>query len=262
MGIPILLGRDFAETDRAGAPRVVVVNKTFADATWPAESPIGKRIRFGDEDWWTVIGVVGDTKHYSLNEPQQLIGYIPHAQRPEIFTSVVVRTAGNPLEYAKSVRDAIWRVDKDQPVWRFRAMDQDIDSAVAGKKAMMWLTGSFALVALLLAAVGIYGVLSYTMSQRTQEVGIRIALGADATAVTRMVIGEGLKLVGVAVIAGLVTSAGAARLLRNQLFGVQPDDAVTFLVVTAVLSLVAIVACYVPARRASRVDPMIALRTD
>jgi putative ABC transport system permease protein len=262
MRIPILLGRDFAETDRAGAPGVIIVNKLFADETWPGESPLGKRIRFSDEDWRTIVAVVGDTKHYSLNEHQNLIGYIPHAQRPQIFTSVVVRTAGNPLEYVKQVRAALWRVDKDQPIWRFRAMDQDIASAVAGKKSMMWLTGSFALVALLVAAVGIYGVLSYTMSQRTQEVGIRIALGADARNVTRMVIGEGAKLVGIAVVAGLATSAGAARLLRNQLFGVQPNDAITYLVVTAALSVVAILACYIPARRASRVDPMVALRSD
>jgi putative ABC transport system permease protein len=206
--------------------------------------------------------VVGDSKHFALNERQLALGYVPHAQRPQIFTSLVVRTAGNPLDYAKAVRNAIWSVDRDQPIWRFRAMDQDLDGSVASKKAMMWLTGSFALVALLVAAVGIYGVLSYTMSQRTQEVGIRIALGADARSVTRMVVVEGAKLVGVAVVAGLLTGAGAARLLRNQLFGVQPNDAMTFVVVTAVLSAIAIVACYLPARRASRVDPMVALRAD
>ncbi|HEY4307310.1 MAG TPA: ABC transporter permease [Gemmatimonadaceae bacterium] len=262
LNIPILLGRDLDENDRAGAPGIMIVNKGFAGATWPGQSPIGKRIKFGDADWWTIVGVAGDTKQYALGERPQLIGYIPHAQRPQIFTSLVVRTSGDPLEYTKAVRDAIWRVDKDQPVWRFRAMEQDFASSVSPKKAMMWLTGTFALVALLVAAVGIYGVLSYTMSQRTQEVGIRIALGADARDVTRMVIGEGAKLVGLAVIAGLLTAAGAARLLRNQLFGVRPTDAMTFVVVSVVLSAVAILACYIPARRASRVDPMVALRSD
>jgi putative ABC transport system permease protein len=174
----------------------------------------------------------------------------------------VVRTAGDPLDVAKSVRNAIWRVDKDQPIWRFRAMEQDIDGAVASKKVMMWLTASFAIVALLVAAVGIYGVLSYTMTQRTQEVGIRIALGASASSVTRMVIREGAKLVGFAIVAGLVAAAGAARLLQNQLFGVRPNDLTTFVVVTVVLSAIAILACYIPARRASRVDPMVALRSD
>jgi predicted lysophospholipase L1 biosynthesis ABC-type transport system permease subunit len=240
---------------------VILVNKSFADATWPGESPIGKRIRT-DNEWLTIVGLVGDTKHYTLNEPQLLQGYVPHAQRPQIFTSLVVRTKGNPLDFAKPVREAIWRVDRDQPVWRFRAMEQDLDAVVASKKAMMWLTASFAIVALLVATVGVYGVLSYTMSQRTQEIGIRIALGADATSLTRMVIGEGAKLVGVAVVGGLITSLGAARLLSSQLFGVQPNDPMTFAVVTGVLSSVAIFACYIPARRASRVDPMVALRAD
>jgi putative ABC transport system permease protein len=263
MRIPVLSGRDVAETDRLDAPKVIVINKTFAEATWPNESPLGKRIKFGGaSSFSTVVGVAGDTKHYTLNEAQLLQGYVAHAQRPQIFTSVAVRTNGNPLDMAKAVAAAIWRVDRDQPIWRFRSMRQDLDSALGGKKSMMWLTGMFALVALLVAAVGIYGVLSYTMSQRTQEVGIRIALGADARSVTRMVIIEGGKLVGFAVVLGLGASAGAARLLRNQLFGVEPNDMATFAVVTAVLAGVAILACWLPARRASRVDPMVALRSD
>jgi putative ABC transport system permease protein len=263
MRIPLISGRDVAETDRLDAPRVIVINKTLAETTWPNESPLGKRLKFGgDTTLWTVVGVVGDTKHYTLHEAQLLQGYVAHAQRPQIFTSIAVRTKGNPLDMAKSVAAAIWRVDRDQPIWRFRSMEQDIDSALGAKKSMMWLTGMFALVALLVAAVGIYGVLSYTMSQRTQEVGIRIALGADARSVTRMVIGEGTKLVAFAVVLGLAASAGAARLLRNQLFGVQPNDIATFVVVTAVLAGVAIIACWLPARRASRVDPMVALRSD
>ncbi|HMA25705.1 MAG TPA: FtsX-like permease family protein, partial [Gemmatimonadaceae bacterium] len=148
------------------------------------------------------------------------------------------------------------------PVWRFKAMQQDLDAVVASKKSMMWLTGLFAVVALLVAAVGIYGVLSYTMSQRTQEVGIRIALGAETRDVRRMVLGEGMRLIGLAVFVGLLTSLGAARLLRNQLFGVAPNDLATFGVVTVVLAGVAMLACYIPARRASRVDPMVALRSE
>jgi putative ABC transport system permease protein len=263
MRIPILLGRDVTDADRAGSLPVIVVNKKFADATWPHESPLGKRIKFGDDDRRTIVGVVGDTKHFTLNEDQLLQGYLPHAQRAEIFTSIVVRTrSANPLDAAKAVREAIWRVDRDQPIWRFRDMRQDLDGVVSSKKTMMWLTGLFAIVALLVAVVGIYGVLSYTMSQRTQELGIRIALGASARDVTRMVILGGAKLVGVAVFAGLITAFGAARLLRNQLYGVAPNDFVTFAVVTAVLAGVAILACYLPARRASRVDPMVALRSD
>jgi predicted permease len=199
MKIPLRLGRDIAPGDRAGAVPVVVVNKAFAEATWPNQSPLGKRIKVGSDDWLTIIGVVGDTKHFTLNEKQLLQGYVPHAQRPQVFTSIVVRTRGNPLEAAKSVREAVWRVDRDQPVWRFRAMDQDLAAVVTSKKTMMWLTGLFAIVALIVATVGIYGVLSYTMSQRTHEVGVRVALGADSGRVTAMVVREGARLVAVSI---------------------------------------------------------------
>jgi putative ABC transport system permease protein len=262
MRIPLIGGRDIVETDRTGALPVVVVNKSFADKTWPNESAIGKRIKLGDDDWRTVIGVVGDTRHFSLNEPQLLQAYVPHAQRPQIFTSIAVRTKGNPLDFARSVREALWRVDRDQPIWRFRSMQQDLDAVVSSPKTTMWLIGLFSVVALLVAAVGIYGVLSYTMTQRTQEVGIRIALGADARQVTRMVIGEGMRLIAIAVFVGLLVSVSAARLLRNQLFGVAPHDLLTFGAVTLVLAGVAMLACYIPARRASRVDPMVALRSE
>jgi putative ABC transport system permease protein len=262
MRIPIRAGRDIAATDRSGSVPVIVVNQAFADATWPHESPLGKRLKIGSEQWLTVVGVVGNTKHFTLNETQLLQGYVPHAQRPQVFTSIVARTRGNPLALAKSVREAIWRVDRDQPVWRFRAMEQDLNAVVMSQKTMMWLTGLFALIALLVATVGIYGVLSYTMSQRIHEVGVRVALGADTGRVVALVIGEGMRLVAVAVAAGLLASIAAARLLRSQLYGVGANDVLTFVVVSVALSSVAILACYVPARRASRIDPMTALRTE
>jgi putative ABC transport system permease protein len=262
MGIPLLTGRDLLPTDRAGSLPVIVVNKAYADATWPGESPIGKRVKVSDDTWRTVVGVVGDTKHFALNEPQLLQGYLPHAQRPQIFTSIVVRTAGNPLDYAKAVREAVWRVDRDQPVWRFRAMDQDLDTVVQSKKTMMWLTALFAIEALVVAAVGIYGVLSYAMAQRTHEVGVRIALGADAKHVRHMVLVQGAKLIAVAVAVGVAASLAATRLLRAELYGVGPSDALTFVVVIAVMSAVALLACWVPAWRASRLDPMVALRSE
>jgi putative ABC transport system permease protein len=262
MRIPVRLGRDFTATDRAGTLPVIVVNKAFADAMWPNQSPIGKRVRVGSNDWLTIVGEVGDTKHYTLNETQLLQGYVPHAQRPQVFTSIVVRTRGNPLDLAKAVREAVWRVDRDQPVWRFKAMEQDLQGVVASNRTIVWLTGLFAVVALLVAAVGIYGVLSYTMAQRTQEVGVRVALGADSARVTAMVIREGMRLVVVAVGAGLIASLGAARLLQSQLYGVGENDVTTFAVVSVLLAGVAILACYVPARRASRIDPVVALRAD
>jgi predicted permease len=263
MRIPVLAGRDVEDGDRAGSLHVAVVNRTFADKMWPGQSPIGKRIKFAGEDWWTIVGVVGDARHFTLDETPLLQAYVPHAQRPQIFTSIVVRTKGDDLRsVASGVRQAVWRVDKDQPIWRFRSMQEDLDAVVASPRVMMWLVGIFSVVAVLVAAVGIYGVLSYTMSQRVQEIGIRIALGADARRVTRMVVAEGAKLVGFAVAIGLVGAFAATRMLRTQLFGVQPHDALTFVAVTTLLASVAILACYVPARRASRVDPMEALRSD
>jgi predicted permease len=263
MRIPVLAGRDIAEGDRAGALPVVVVNKTFTDKTWPGQSPIGKRVKIGTDDWWTIVGIVGDARQFTLDETPLLQAYVPHAQRPQIFTSIVLRTKGDdPHSVATAVRQAVWRVDKDQPIWRFRSMREDLDAVVTSPRVMMWLVGIFSVVAVLVAVVGIYGVLSYTMSQRIQEIGIRIALGADARRVTRMVVAEGARLVGVAVAIGLVGALAATRLLSSQLFGVQPHDVVTFVGVTALLSSVALLACYIPARRASRVDAMEALRTD
>jgi putative ABC transport system permease protein len=263
MGIPKLAGRDVAESDNAQSVPVIVVNKTLATTIWPNESALGKRLQFaGDDRWWTVIGVVGDTKHFALNEQQLLQAYIPHAQRPQIFTTVALRAAGNPLLLTRAVRDAIWRVDRDQPVWGVRSMDQLLDGAVGSPKLIVRLTAGFAVVALLLGAIGIYGVLSYTMSQRSQEIGIRIALGAESRRVVRLVVLEGMRIVAIAVVIGLAASLATTRLLRSQLFGVGPTDLLTFSVVTLLLAFVAMLACYLPARRASRVDPMLALRTD
>ncbi|MDB4878427.1 MAG: hypothetical protein JWM41_4873 [Gemmatimonadetes bacterium] len=263
MGIPRLAGRDFGASDTRTALPVIVVNDELAKKTWPNTSAIGKRIQLtGDDRWWTIVGVVGGTKHFTLSENPLLQAYIPHAQRPQIFTTLAVRTTGDPLLLSKSIREAIWRVDRDQPVWGVRPMDQLLDSAVGAPKLIVRLTVGFATVALLLGAIGIYGVLSYTMSQRIQEVGIRIALGAESRQVVRMVVGEGMRIVGVAIAIGLAGSFAAAQLLRSQLFGVGPADVLTFSIVTVLLGLVAMLACYLPARRASRVDPMVALRAD
>jgi predicted permease len=262
MKIPLLAGRDFVVDDRRETLPVVIVNRAFATSSWPGDSAIGKRIQMSDSTWRAIIGVAGDTRHFSLNEKQLLQAYVPHAQRPQIFTSVAVRAKGDASALARPVREAIWRVDRDQPVWRFRSMQDDLDASVVSSKTTMWLTGLFALVALIVASVGIYGVLSYTMAQRTQEVGIRVALGADAARVQRMVIADAMRVIAVAVVVGLAGSFASAELLRSSLYGVGPYDVVTFAVVTATLTLVALAACYIPARRASRVDPMAALRTD
>jgi putative ABC transport system permease protein len=262
MRIPLRAGRDIAPTDRLGTEPVIVVNESFANAMWPKEPALGKRLEVGNDEWLTVVGIVGDTKHFTLNEAQLFQGYVPHAQRPQVFTSVVARTRGDPNAVAKSLREAIWRVDRDQPVWRVQPLENDIAGVVESKKTTMWLTGMFAVVALLVATVGIYGVLSYTMSQRTQEIGVRVALGADSSRVVAMVIGEAARLVAAAVAIGLVVAWSAGRLLRSELYGVGASDVLTFVTVSVVLAGVALLACYVPARRASRVDPTVALRAD
>ena len=263
MKIALKSGRDISTGDTKEAVPAIVVNEQFAKATWPNESALGKRVRFASDDrWWTVVGVVGGTKHFQLSEPQLLQAYVPHAQRPQIFTTVAVRGTGDPLPLAGAIRSAIWRVDKDQPVWGVTSMDRLLDGAIGSPRLVVRLTAGFAIIALLLGAIGIYGVLSYTMSQRTNEVGIRIALGAQSRQVVRMVVGEGLRLVALSVAIGLVTSFAATKLVQNQLFGVGPTDVLTFSVVTVLLAGVAILACVIPARRASRVDPMVALRAD
>jgi ABC-type antimicrobial peptide transport system permease subunit len=174
----------------------------------------------------------------------------------------VVRTRGNPADFAPALREAVWRVDRDQPIWRFRSMEEDLSGVVQSKRTMMFLTALFAIVALIVAVVGVYGVLSYTVAQRTQEVGIRLALGPDAGRVRPIVIGDRLRHDAEAVVVGLAMSLAASRLLRSQLFGVSANDTMTCVVVTAVLGGVALLACYIPARRASRVDPLVALRMD
>jgi len=263
MEIPRLAGRDIATSDNRNTLPVMVVNDVFAKRTWPNESAIGKRIRFGGDDrWWTIIGVVRGTKHFTLDEKPLLQGYIPHAQRPQIFTTVAVRTTGDPLLLARSIREAIWRVDRNQPVWGVQTVSQLLDGAVGSPRLIVGLTAGFAIIALLLGAIGIYGVLSYTMSQRTQEIGIRVALGASRRQVVRMVVAEGARIILVAVVIGLAASFAATRLLRSQLYGVGPSDVVTFAVVTAVLTVVALLGCYLPARRAGGVDPMVALRAE
>lgn len=266
MTIPRLAGRDFTDGDRAGAAPVAIVNARLARRAWPGESAIGKRVRVGDAEsgtWATVVGVVGDTRQFSLGEDPLEQAYLPTMQRPLIFTEVVVRAAsGDPTSLGDAVKRAIWRVDRDQPVWRVRALDRAIAESLGAPTVTMGLTSSFALLALLLAAVGVYGVTSYAVARRTHEVGIRMALGARGAQVLRMVVRQGMRSIVIALAIGLLAALGATRLLASQLYGVRATDPLTFVAVPLLLALVALAACWIPARRASRVDPMIALRME
>jgi putative ABC transport system permease protein len=262
--IPRLVGRDFTIDDRADAPPVVIVNEQLARRAWPNESPIGKTIRIGGSDapWATVVGVVGTVRHFRLSEDPLDEAYIPYQQRPLIFTEVVVRATGDPATVTNSIRAAVWRVDRDQPVWRVRTMNRVLDEARGGPRLTVWLMTGFAMLALVLAAIGVYGVMSYAVARRTQEVGIRMALGARRHQVLAMVLRDGMRTTTLALFIGLAIAALATRLLASQLFGVSATDPLTFIVVPLVLGLVALAACYLPARRASRVDPIVALRAD
>src|SRR5262245_52712674 len=207
----------------------------------------------------TVIGVVGDVKHRSLTEPPQPQMYYAHYQAPLIFSSLVARTAVPPLSLTKEIRRAIWAVDKDQPMWSITSLEAIADSSHGSARFLATLLTIFAGVALLLAAVGIYGVMSYAVTERTHEIGIRMALGASADRVMRDVVGRGMRLTVIALAAGVPMAVGVARLARGVLFGVGPGDPATLAGGAALLATVSIAACYLPARRASRVDPVVAL---
>jgi putative ABC transport system permease protein len=258
--IPMLRGRDFNDRDDLHAPLVAVVNDTFARTTWPGDDPLGKRIKTADlADWITIVGVAGDAKHLGPTDLPRPQLYVSHFQNPQIFSSLVARTAAAPLGVANDVRRAIWSVDKDQPVWAVQPLDAIVDANEGQWRFMAVLVGLFATIAVALAGVGIYGVMAYSVAQRTHEIGIRLALGASASRVVGDVVRRGLRLTLVAVALGSAAAVTIARLATSVLFGVAPHDPATLSAAAALLAAVAMIACYVPARRAARVDPTIAL---
>jgi putative ABC transport system permease protein len=260
MRIPLTRGRDFTDRDDLQSLGVTVINETMARTTWPGDDPIGKHIKVPDfKEPLTVVGVVGDTKHRSSTEPAQAQLYLAHYQLPMIFSSLVARTAVPPLNLTKEVRRAIWQVDKDQPMWSVTPLDALVDQSHGSTRFLASLLAMFSGVALLLAAVGIYGVMSYAVTERTHEIGIRMALGASADRVMREMVGRGLTLTAIALALGVPAAISLGRLARGVLFGVEPSDPVTLGGAAILLALVSLAACYLPARRASRVDPVVAL---
>ncbi len=263
MGIPLLRGRGFREQDTASTPLAAVINQTLARTYFSGTDPIGKRLLWGDRAPFTIVGIAGDIKFSALDADVAPMIYMSNFQvtsgvsRHAVF---VVRTAGDPASLAGAASRTIWTVDKDLPVFGVTTMDNVLAASVAQRRFSMTLMGAFAGLALLMAAVGLYGVLSYSVSQRMHEMGLRLALGANARDLMRMVVGQGIRVVLVGVAAGLVGSLAATRLLAGMLFGVSPLDPVTFAAVVAVLLAAAVLASFVPARRATRVDPMVALR--
>ena len=264
MKISLNEGRYFDSGDTAKSPPVAIVNRTFARTWWPHESAVGKRVKQGfpqdPSPYREIVGVVDDVKQDGPDAQQQPEVYQPLAQTPPAAMTLVARTVGNPMDFAKTAEDAIHSVDDKLPVSAIQPMTQYLSESLAGRKFSTLLLNLFGALAVLLAAVGIYGVVAYSVAQRTHEIGIRMALGARQTDVLRMVVSGGMRLMAVGIGIGLLCTLAVTRLLASLLFGVTAKDPLTFASVVALLATVVLVACLVPARRAAKVDPMVALR--
>ena len=264
MGVPLIKGRGLTDDDMAGKPMVVVVNETMAKKLWPGEDPINKKISAASPNgpWMTVVGVVGDIKHRGLISEPRMEMYASYRQLPRDSMTVVMRTTSDPVPMAAALRKEVWAIDKDQPVTTIKTMEEAVSESIARERFNMQLLTIFAVVALILATVGIYGVMSYYVVQRTHEIGILLALGAQPSHVRGLVVKQGMyrALIGVGI--GLVAAFLLTRVAASLLFGVSPTDPITFFGVSFILTVVALLACYIPARRAAGVDPLQALRQD
>jgi putative ABC transport system permease protein len=263
MEIPLIAGREFTEADNSTARRVMVINQAMARQYWPRENPIGQSVTM--KDWGPpltgeIVGVVGDVKTNGLDEAVGPMIYWPHFQFPQIFNTIVVRSEGDPLRLVSAVKAAIWAVNKNQPISKIETLEQVLSESLARRRLYMILLGVFAGAALLLAGVGIYGMVSYSVSQRIREMGIRIAVGAERGDVLRLVLGQGAKVALCGIVIGIAATLGLTRLMTSLLFGVSATDPLTFVGVASLLTVVALGASFLPARRAMRVDPMVALR--
>jgi len=265
MGVRLVAGRAFTDRDRIDAPLVCMVDETFVKKHWPDESPLGKRVKFGrlsqaDNSWMEVVGVVGHVKNYGVDEASRVELYLPYLQNSTGSLTLVVRTKGNPTSMAGALRAAVKAADPELPTFAVRTLDEIVSDRTAQRRLSVILISVFGMLALVLAAVGIYGVMSYAVTQKTQEIGIRMALGAEKDHILKMILrhGTGMAVLGIGL--GLLAAFALARTMTSLLFETSAADATTYAVVPLVLMAVALLACYVPARRATRVDPMVALR--
>jgi len=264
IGVPLVAGRFFNAEDRQGMPNVVLINHSMAERYWPGESAVGKRFSFAsqprEQDWFTVVGVVGDVKDFPHSAAAEPAFYWSTAQLQARQVILAVRTSAEPLNSVEAVRNAVRALDNDLPLADVKPLATIATAAVAGQRFTLWLVGFFALVALVLAAIGIYSVLSYLVAQRTQEIGLRMALGAQTRDVLKLMLWQGARLILAGVGLGLVASFALTRWLNRLLFEVSATDPLTFGAVALLLASIALVACWLPARRAARLDPLIALR--
>jgi predicted permease len=263
LGIPVVSGREFGRGDGAQTAPVVLVNQAIARHRWPEENPVGCRVSFDDgRNWATVVGIVGDTRENGLDQPAADGIYLPLAQNPLLQGTLIARTTGDPMDVARTVLQRLYEIDPDQPAGRIRSLESVRADSIAAPRLVARLMGLFAAIALLIAAAGIGGVIALTVSQRTHEFGVRLAIGARPRDLLGMVLGQGLRLAGAGVFLGLLGALALSRVLQGLLFGVQPTDPPTFAAVAAVLVLAAVAACLLPAQRAARVDPLRALRAE
>jgi predicted permease len=265
MGIPIRRGRNFDHTDSATAPPVAVINETMAHKLWANQDPIGQHVRTGPNPtgaWTTIIGVVGDVRHGGLEEVPQPELYISYLQGPPVAPFIVLRTTGDPGAMAETVRAEARRIDKNLPLYDMRTMTTLRSEAVSTRRFILLIVGAFGLLALGLAAIGVYGVMSLIVSERTREVGVRLALGAEPSQLLTMIVGQASRLAAIGVLIGVIAALPLAPLLDSQLFGVQSLDPMTFVLVPLSLLIIAALAALVPARKAMRIDPLAALRID
>jgi len=272
MGIALKKGRDFASSDGPDSEGVVLINETLAQRYWPNEDPLGKQIKLffpatlrpwdaqTRQGWLTVVGIVGDVRDWSWAEPKVAQLYLPDTQNASRIMRLVVRSSGDPAQLTGAVRHVVESIDPNQPLTEVNSMDQLLAIVLAERRLNMALLAFFAAIAAILATIGIYGVMSYVVTQRSHEIGIRMALGAESRDVLRMIVNEGMKLAILGLLLGLVGAIVATKYLESQLYGIKARDPLTFITVAAALALVALAACYFPARRATKVDPLTALR--
>ncbi|MFP5264639.1 MAG: ABC transporter permease [Blastocatellia bacterium] len=265
MSIPLMRGRALAEQDTENQPLVALVNETMAKELWPGEDPIGKRIKFpgsqrDSQPWRSVVGVVRDVKQYGLDKKEPMQIYLPEAQYPTSFMTLVVRAASDPKSMMAAIKGEILAEDPDQAVYDIATMEELLSDSISLRRFSMMLLIIFAALALALATVGIYGVISYSVTQRTREIGVRMALGAGRRDILKLVVGQGMRLILTGIAIGVGASLAITRVMASLLYGVSATDAATFISIPVILAGVALGACFVPARRATRVDPMVALR--
>jgi putative ABC transport system permease protein len=262
MGIPLLRGRLFTNDDNENAPKVAVINEAFARSWWPNDNPLGKHIKLGraPTSWTTVVGVVPDARTESLEDASTPLIYLSSWQRADKELAIFLRGTLDPAAIPEQVRAVVQSVDPELPVFGAKMLPDVVSGSLAQRRFSMEMVLLFALTALLLAGIGIYGTISYVVSERTRDIGVRIALGASRTSILQMVLRQGLGLAIAGATVGLLGALVVSHLMAGLLYGVSPNDPLTFVGVTLVLTAVALMACYIPARRAMRVDPIVALR--